>query len=207
MGRWLVIVVFGLSLAASSSFASDDYAYSGPYIGLGASYASEHFSLDTDNLGLAGTFGSGVDLAYDDSAGVDVQIGYRFDKFFAVEFLYGFVEGFDSTSGFRGTEIDLHLVTLNAKVFIPVPLHESRLTPYVLAGLGTQIVNAEVRDRVYRKPFSTDAGFVGRLGAGLAYRVTDTFYVEVEASTMLPAGGWVKHTRYSSIAVHFLRRF
>ena len=48
MGRWVVIAVFGLSLAASSSFASDDYAYSGPYIGLGASYASEHFSLDTD---------------------------------------------------------------------------------------------------------------------------------------------------------------
>jgi opacity protein-like surface antigen len=205
--RWFVIAFFGLSAAASSSSASDEYAYSGLYFGIGASYASEHFSLDTDNLRLAGTFGSGVDPSYDDSAGVDVQVGYRLDEFFAVEFLYGFLEGFDSTVGFRATEIDLHLITLNAKFFVPVPFLNSRLEPYLLAGVGTQIVNLEVRDGAYGKPFRMDAGFVGRVGGGLAYRVTDWFSVEMEASTMLPAGGWVKHTRYSSVAFHFLRRF
>jgi len=204
--RWLGIVVLaGLGLPGAA--VGDDYRRAGLYVGIGPSCLFESFSLDSDNLGLAGVLGAGVDPKYDNSAGVDVKIGYRVSPQLAAEFMYGFAEGFDSHEGVRATEIDAHLVSFNAKWF---PLHgdgESRLQPYGLLGAGTQIVNSEVLDPDIQKPWSTDAGFVGRFGAGIDYYVTNQFVIEIEASYMLPAGGWVKHTDYASLSLSFLHRF
>jgi opacity protein-like surface antigen len=203
----LVSVLVWLCVCAPSSYAGEDYQRPGPYLGIGASYAIENFSLDSDELNLAGALGSGLNPKYDNSAGVDVQIGYRLDSRFAVEFLYGFLEGFDSHAGALASEIDLHLVTLNAKWFPLGELCDGRLQPYALAGVGTQIVNSEVRSSAFEKPYETDAGFVGRVGGGIDYYLTESFGVEVEASYMLPAGGWVRHARYTAVAFHFLHRF
>lgn len=206
MVRWLGIVAF-VGLGLSGTAAGDDYARPGFYVGIGPSYLFESFSLDSDNLGLAGVLGSDVDPDYDNSAGVDVKIGYRVSPQLAAEFLYGFAEGFDSHAGVRATEIDVHLVSFNAKWFPLQGDGGSKLQPYGLLGAGTQIVNSEVRDPSIEKPWSTDAGFVGRFGVGVDYYVTNKFAVELEASYMLPAGGWVKHTDYASLSLSFLHRF
>ena len=206
MVRWLGIVVLaGLGLPGAA--VGDDYRRAGLYVGIGPSCLFESFSLDSDNLGLAGVLGAGVDPKYDNSAGVDVKIGYRVSPQLAAEFMYGFAEGFDSHEGVRATEIDAHLVSFNAKWFPLQGDGESRLQPYGLLGAGTQIVNSEVLDPDIQKPWSTDAGFVGRFGAGLDYYVTNQFVIEIEASYMLPAGGWVKHTDYASLSLSFLHRF
>lgn len=206
MVRWLgIVALVGLGLPGAA--AGDDYARPGFYVGIGPSYLFESFSLDSDNLGLAGVLGSDVDPDYDNSAGVDVKIGYRVSPQLAAEFLYGFAEGFDSHAGVRATEIDVHLVSFNAKWFPLQGDGGSKLQPYGLLGAGTQIVNSEVRDPSIEKPWSTDAGFVGRFGVGVDYYVTNKFAVELEASYMLPAGGWVKHTDYASLSLSFLHRF
>lgn len=202
---WMVVV--WLVVSPALSHAEPDYVRPGPYLGIGASYAIENFSLDSEDLELTGLLGPGFDPDYDNSAGVDLQIGYRVDPKLAIEFLYSFLEGFDSRLGASATEIDAHLVTLNAKWFPIEARCDGRLQPYALAGVGVQIVNSEVRDGGFQKPYRTDAGFVGRLGGGVDYYVTESFVIEAEGSYMLPAGGWVQHTEYTSLALHFIHRF
>lgn len=176
---------------------------SGFYLGLGASYAVENFSFTSDDLGLEAILGPGVDPNYDDSQGVDLQIGYRANPWLALEFLYGFLEGFDSTAGNPATEIDSHLVTLNAKLF---PCG-GRIQPYALLGLGTHIINSEVRDPAVRKPFETDAGFVTRAGGGIDFYATRHFVVELEGAYQQGSGGIVKDAEFGSFGLHFLYRF
>jgi len=181
---------------------TDDPTRIGFYAGLGAVYAFENFSFDSDNLGLSGILGPGVDPKYDDSAGAHLQLGYRVEPWLGIEFLYEFLEGFDSTAGIPETEIDSHLFTLNAKWY-PRP---GRLEPYLLAGMGAHLVNSEVRDSAVKKPFETDLGFVGRLGGGLAYQVTTHFGMELEGSYQLGHGGMVQYARYGTLALHFIYR-
>ena len=206
-GVALAAVGAALALAPAAARAAvsepDATSRSGFYLGLGASYAVENFSLTSDDLGMTAILGPGVDPNYDDSQGVDVQIGWRARPWLAVEFLYGFLEGFDSTAGVPSTEIDSHLVTLNAKLF---PCG-GRIQPYGLFGIGTHIINSEVLDPAVRKPFETDAGFVTRVGGGIDYYATDHFVVELEGAYMQGSGGIVKDAEFGAFGLHFLYRF
>ena len=200
MARLVVL----LMLVALPAVAADDLepARSGFYFGVGAVYAAENFSFDSENLGMTAILGPGVDPDYDDSAGAHLQIGYRTHPTLAFEFLYEFLEGFDSTAGSPKTEIDSHLFTFNAKVY---PF-DGRWQPYLLTGIGARLINSEVFDKSVKKPYETDAGFTARFGGGLAVSVTRHFAVELEGSYQVGTGGIVRHANYGTFAVHFLYR-
>ena len=206
-------LAIGLCVAGTAGAEADerDPARPGAYVGLGAAYTIEHFRLDSERLELAATLGPGVDPRYDDSVGVDVQAGYRLGDAFAVDFLYQWIEGFDSTAGLPGTpgtEIDAHQLTLSGRWFPPALRQASgRLQTYVFAGVGLQIVNSEVLAPTVRKPYRTDAGFVGRIGGGIDYYLTPSLVLEFEAAYGMPAGGWVRYTRYSALAFRLQHRF
>lgn len=200
---WTGLAV-GLPAAAGSEEAIRDDAFRpGFYLGLGAVYAFEDFSFTSENLGMTGILGPGVDPGYDDSAGAHVQVGYRLTDWVGAEILYEFLEGFDSTRGTPDTEIDSHLFTLNAKWYAPI---EGRLRPYALTGMGAHLVNSEVLDPTVRKPFETDAGFVGRLGGGIAWDVSRHFTFELEGSYQIGIGDLVGNARYGTLALHLLWR-
>ena len=202
----LVALVCSLALPSAARAADDaaDLARTGFYLGLGAVYAIENFTLRSDDLGMAAILGPDIDPNFDDSQGVHVIAGYRAHPLLGFEFLYEFLEGFDSTSGPRQLEIDSHLVVVNAKIY---PL-EGCLQPFVLFGVGTHIINSEiVRDPTVSKPFQTDAGFVTRVGGGLDYYATDHLVVEAEGSYMLGSGGILRGANYGALALHFLYRF
>ena len=198
----LVATLLFLVLPVSAAADDLDPARSGFYFGVGAVYAVENFSFDSENLGMVGILGPGVDPDYDDSAGAHVQIGYRTHPTLGFEFLYEFLEGFDSTAGSPKTEIDSHLFTFNAKVY---PF-QGRWQPYLLTGIGARLINSEVFDSAVKKPFETDAGFTARFGGGVAYSVTRHFGLELEASYQVGTGGIVRHANYGSVALHFLYR-
>lgn len=198
------IAVGLLILVALPVGAADELDASRPgfYFGVGAVYAVENFSFDSDNLGMTAILGPGVDPDYDDSQGAHLQIGYRTHPTLGFEFLYEFLEGFDSTAGSPKTEIDSHLFTFNAKVY---PF-EGRWQPYLLTGIGARLINSEVFDSSVKKPFETDAGFTARFGAGLTYSVTRHFALELEGSYQVGTGGIVRHANYANFALHFLYR-
>lgn len=199
-------VLLGVWLAAASAAAETGGEFEpGAYFGLGAVYAFENFSLDSDNLGMASILGPGVDPKFDDSAGAHVQIGYRARSWLGVEFLYEFLEGFDSTRGSPDVEIDSHLFVFNAKLY-PLEQRWHSLEPYLLGGLGAHWINSEVVDPAVKKPFESDLGFVGRLGGGVAYHATRHFVIELEGSYQLGQGGIVRYARYGSLALHFIYR-
>ena len=197
------LIAFLLLLALPAGAAEElDTGRSGFYFGVGAVYAAENFSFDSENLGMTAILGPGVDPDYDDSAGAHVQIGYRSHPTLGFEFLYEFLEGFDSTAGSPKTEIDSHLFTFNAKVY---PF-QGRWQPYLLTGIGARLINSEVFDSSVKKPFETDAGFTARFGAGLAYSFTRHLAVELEGTYQVGTGGIVRHANYGSFALHFLYR-
>lgn len=198
---WLCPLLCWIAVSPAGA-ADDDFSRTGFYLGLSPVFAFENFTLDSDDLGMSAILGPGVDPDYDDSQGAHLQIGARVHRALGLELLYEFLEGFDSTNGAPGTEIDSHLVTLNAKFY---PLG-GRLQPYLLGGLGVRVINSEVLDKSVKKPFETDAGFTARLGGGFVYSVTRHFVVELEGSYQLGTGGIVQHADYGSLGLHFLYR-
>jgi opacity protein-like surface antigen len=200
------LILVGTWLAGSAAAAeAEDGFQPGMYFGLGAVYAFPDFSFDSENLGMTAILGPGVDPDFDDSAGAHLQVGYRAHPMLGVEFLYEFLEGFDSTNGSPDVEIDSHLFVLNAKLY-PLAQPWRSLEPYLLAGLGAHLINSEVFDVAVKKPFETDLGFVGRLGGGLAYHVNRHFVMELEGSYQLGEGGIVRYARYGALALHFIYR-
>ena len=81
----------------------DDPSRTGFYIGLGAAFAFENFSFDTEKLGMTGILPPNLDPGYDNSQGAHIQLGYRVHRSVGLEFLYEFLEGFDSTPMARVT--------------------------------------------------------------------------------------------------------
>ena len=63
----LVATLLLLALPAAAAEDDLDPARSGFYFGVGAVYAIENFSFDSENLGMVGILGPGVDPDYDDS--------------------------------------------------------------------------------------------------------------------------------------------
>ncbi len=196
------LLLCGIAVQPAGAENDDDPSRTGLYLGLGAAFAFENFSFDSDKLGMSAILGPGVDPDYDNSQGAHLQVGYRVHRALGLEFLYEFLEGFDSTDGIPDVEIDSHLFTLNAKVY---PLG-GRWQPYLLGGLGLRLINSEVLDKSVKKPFETDAGFTARLGGGIAYSVTRHFVVELEGSYQIGAGGIVGHADYGTLGLHFLYR-
>jgi opacity protein-like surface antigen len=198
-------VLLAIWLGAGPAAAEGEEAFEpGFYFGLGAVYAFENFSFTSDNLGMApGLLPSGLDPAFDDSAGAHALLGYRALEWLGVDFQYEFLEGYDSTRGKPDVEIDSHLFVLNAKLY-PI---QGRWQPYALAGMGAQLINSEAVDvKTVKKPFETDLGFVGRVGGGLAFNATRHFLIELEGAYQMAEGPLLRHARYGSLGVHFIYR-
>ena len=186
---------------ADPSGTGPDYGRSGFYAGLGAVYAAENFSYDLENLGLTGIVD--VDPEYDDSAGAELMLGYRMHPNLAVEFVYQFLEGFDSTRGNPETEIDSHAFTLNAKLFVLT----GRWQPYAVLGLGGHLVNTEVRDNAVKKPFETDLAFAMRFGGGVDFYLNEHWVVGIEGTYFTPTSGLAGHADFGTVGAHVLLRF
>ena len=181
----LALSGMGLSLPARAhdEYERGDSAREGVFVGLGGVYAFEHPS---------GSF--------DDSAGVDFRIGYRFRPRWAAEFEMNWLEGFDSTRG-PEIELDTYLFTLNVKAYAAT----RRVQPYVLLGMGLLHVNTEEFQSGPNLK-STENGFAARLGGGVDFYASDHFVVNVEA-TYVPATGDVDGVNFGTLGLGFQHRF
>jgi hypothetical protein len=202
----VVLIVCGWGCATARAeggpASQDAYDRSGFHAGVGGVYAFEDFTYDIDNLGVGVAFRGNFNPAFDDSAGIDVLLGYRLTRHFDAEFQYEWLEGFDSTRGDPPLEIDTHLIVVNARAFP----WTGRWQPYGLVGAGILITNTEIVDSRYKKPYDVDVGPVFRFGGGLDFYATPHWVIGLDGAYMLATGD-VKHADYGTLAVDFRYRF
>ncbi|WP_163997074.1 outer membrane protein [Pyxidicoccus caerfyrddinensis] len=164
MGLCFALLAGGSALAQEGSLSSEPYVeWRGPYflLGLGAEgYTGE----------LAANLNPG--LSY------EAIIGFRPSNILGFELGYsGGVNDVDSSGdGIGGPDI----VRNGAQTALTVGLTpNSRLQPYVLAGIGVE--RYSVRSGVSVRYFDDTGGYVP-VGAGLRYRLTPGLTAEVRAS-------------------------
>lgn len=178
-----------LALAAPTASAgspSEDFARPGWYLGLGAFYAISDYDLTTDELDVVPPEPPGTDPEFTNTGGVDFRAGYRACPRWAFEFDYQWQAGFDSTNDDVDPklEIDTHLLSLNAKLFAAT----GRWQPYALLGASLLIVNTEIVDDDFEKPWDLDAGFAPRFGVGLDYHLDAHWALTLEGTYLVSVG-------------------
>lgn len=196
--QWLVAGLLAMFCASGVAGAeAKRETPAGAYIGLGAVYAFEDFAP-----------------SFDDSAGIDARVGYRWNRYVATELQYQWLEGFDSTGAVPrltppatgaprgGVELDTHLALFAGKFFAS----DGRVQPYLVAGFGALVVDTEILAIPFKKRFRVDSGFATRLGAGLDIHVSDHWVLELESAYLLTTGD-VRRERYGSVGLALQYRF
>ncbi len=201
----LVALVAGNSPARAEHPPAPDPARTGFHLSLGGVYAFENLdetigSLDVEEAYAPGS--AGRDPGFDDSAGIDLRLGYRPHARFDLALFYEWLEGFDSTRTQPPLEIDTHLITLDGRVF----LLTGRTQPYALLGLGALVANTEIVDGAFDKPFDTNAGFAARLGGGVDFYLSPHWLVELEGAYVVPTGA-VRRNEYGTLGFKLGYRF
>lgn len=160
----------------TSAVALDDqYGRSGPYLGFNGMFAFEDFS------GAAGS------PSPDGSWGYDIDAGYRFNEYFALQAGWQQMVGFDDSTG----DTSIWMVGLDGKFY---PFH-GIVQPYALVGVGWADVDDE---RAASKRSSS--GLAARFGGGIEFYVHRNWAITTEIGYVLQTSG---RDDYGSIPLSF----
>jgi opacity protein-like surface antigen len=156
--------------AQPETHGAEDYARTGLYLGLGATYTPQVFDLP-----------SGIDAT--GSAGLGARVGYRLHPHVATELAFEYYDNFElDAGGVDFAEINGWTIGANAKGY---PL-TGRIQPYALLGLGALHLDAE--DTLGLGVSDDATEFAARFGAGVDLYATRNLAVNVEVSYVLPTG-------------------
>jgi opacity protein-like surface antigen len=144
-----------------------DYARTGPYIGLGGTYAIEMFD---DNSPTGARTGN--------SAGLHAKAGWRVSPRFAAELRYDWFHEFDLDPG----HIDGYLLSINGKAYVLT----GRVQPFALVGLG--FIHGEGSAGNFAGAAHPSNGFAMRFGGGLEGYITENLVMGPEFAYVLPTG-------------------
>ena len=187
MKQFILFISFSMVVLGSSMTLAKDsseYSRNGVYIGAGGMYAIENFS-DTGGL------------SFDDSAGFNFRLGYRFHPHFAIEAEGERAIGFDLKQA--TLDIETWTATLNAKVFALT----GRVQPFGVVGIGAMNAKAD-SPLLISSVNETDVAF--RFGGGSDFYVTKNWVVNLEGSYVLPTGD-VEDINYISLGGGLQYRF
>lgn len=166
MTKWMrraAAAAVAVAIAAGGAQAADDqYGRSGPFLGIGVDYSFEDFS------------GGASSPAPDDSWGYDIDAGYRFNEYFALQIGWQDFVSFDD----GGDDVRFWMVGLDAKFY---PFH-GMVQPYLLAGAGYSDADDS------RGGNDDGYGFAGRFGAGFDFYLTRNWALNTEVGYVLPSG-------------------
>lgn len=185
--RVLITALAAVLLTTGASRAAEDdtdFGRRGFYFGLGPQWALE--AMHTSAHTFTGTSGATVNAV--DSFGADGRIGYRLNRFVAVEGEGQFIGDVDLKARVPGQSgsnrvgsIEAVTSTANFKLY-PI---EGRVQPYVLGGLGLMWAHQENSLPGARR--GNDTELAGRGGLGLDVYLDRNFAVNLEGSYLAPA--------------------
>ncbi len=148
-------------------------------------------------VGAQWNMGMPADDAVDNSQGLSAYVGWRFLKYWGMDFQYEWQNGFVTPTGPDVGESNAHVITLNTRAYLPL----GRVQPFVLAGVGL-FQTSKTAGGVH----TAKGDFAGRLGGGVDFYLTKNWVLEGSATYVLPAGDQ-NDQRYLSIGAGLQYRF
>lgn len=176
--------LFFVTLAAmslSTAAQADDYSRAGWYAG--GNFA-QGFNFITEVIDTK--TGSKIDT--EDTWGLNLRGGYRFNSWLAVEGIYEFMEGFETQSLLGSTTTRTSTFMIGPKFVLPF----WRTQPYLGIGLGTQHgefkyqVNS-IRD-IDRNGSKSDWSLAMRPALGLDFYITEQIVANLELAGVFVSG-------------------
>lgn len=167
------IALLAVLAAASARAADPEFARSGPYVGVGGTYAFNLLESSFDDL-----FGDDVDV--DDTWGGNARVGYRAFSWLAGEVEYEYLDNFEVSAGSVHLA-DLRAQTITANVRFIVPI--KRFQPYLRLGAGATLFSLSDNDV---PGLDVDhSSFAGRIGVGFDVYATRSIVLGVGADVVL----------------------
>jgi opacity protein-like surface antigen len=161
------------ALSASSARADSEFARSGPYIGVGASYGFNLLESSFDDV-------LGDDVDVDDTWGANARLGYRVLSWFAVEAQYEYLDNFEvSIDDFRLADLKAQTISGNLRFIVPI----RRFQPYLVMGAGATFFDLD--DNQVPGLDVDNSSFSGRIGLGFDVYVTRHIVVGIGADAVL----------------------
>jgi outer membrane protein W len=172
---WLVPLAVLAVLAAPGARAADpEFARSGPYIGVGGTYAFNLVESSFDD------FFDDVDV--DDTWGGNARIGYRAFSWLAAEVEYEYLDNFEvSADGVHLADLRAQTISANVRFIAPI----ERFQPYLCLGAGATLFSLDDNDV---PGLDVDhSSFSGRIGVGFDVYATAHVVLGVGADVVLTA--------------------
>ncbi len=137
-----------------------------------------------------------------DSAGLAIKVGKRINKWFAAEFMYEWIDGFevDGPLNIKLFDIVGHGFTVNGKAYYPI----KNWHPYFLAGIG--LYYTDIQDRTGAGLFASDAetAFAGRVGIGADLYINRNWVINIEIAPVLTTTDISSPTGKGLTGLHYL---
>ena len=157
------------------------------YFGASAVFASENFD---DAYG----FLDDRDVDVEDGFGFGLRFGTRFQKHFAAELHYEFIDEFDvSVAGLDSFDVESWMLGANMRLY---PF-KGVVEPYAMLGSG--VMHARLEDELDILATEKSTGFAARFGGGVDIHITEALALNFEASYVTPAGDEIEDLDYVSL--------
>ncbi len=162
-------------------------AESGPYIGIGGTFAKQDFDTGDLDRELAGT---GLSADFDDTWGLNVKAGYKFNRYIAAELAFDYLPGFkwDVATRISGTPfsgevtVDVTAWTLAVKL---TPFDLQKVKPYFVVGGGIMNASLDVSASIPGASASSsddETDICGKVGLGVDYFITEKVAIGLEGA-------------------------
>lgn len=170
----IAVGVVCAGVLAQPSLAEGDPARSGPYVGIGGTWAFHWFAGQAFDRDLGGPIGK---VKTSGSAGLQARAGYRVTPWLAAEVEYEWLDGFrNDVAGSNVATLGSHMLTANGKILYP---GWGRIQPYALFGVGLSIWEARDRQGLGAGLDRTSAGLAGRVGVGVDAYLNEHWLLEL----------------------------
>ena len=185
-GTWSTVIgliVAALLLVPGLAPAAD----SGPYFGIGGTFAKQDFDTGDRDEALAGT---GLSADFDDTWGLSVKAGYKFNRYIAAELALDYLPGFEwnVATSVGGTPlsgeatVDVTAWTLALKL---TPFDLQKVKPYFVVGGGIMNASLDVSASIPGASASSsddETDICGKVGLGVDYFITDNIAIGLEGA-------------------------
>lgn len=167
------IVLWAVLAAASARAADPEFARSGPYVGVGGTYAFNLLESSFDDV-----FGDEVDV--DDTWGGNARVGYRAFSWLAAEVEYEYLDNFEvSADSIHLADLRAQTITANVRFIVPI----QRFQPYLRLGAGATLFTLSDNDV---PGLEVDhSSFAGRIGVGFDVYATRNIVLGLGADVVL----------------------
>ena len=169
----LASIALVTALAAPSARADSDFARSGPYIGVGATYGFNLLESSFDDV-------LGDDVDVDDTWGANARLGYRLLSWLAIEAEYEYLDNFEvSVDNMRLADLQAQTISGNLRFIVPI----RRFQPYLVLGAGATLFKLD--DNQVPGLDVDHSSFSGRIGLGFDVYVTQHIVLGIGADAVL----------------------